>query len=92
MNRIEQAAYDVLFNKANWRQTDTRRRDVWKPLTGTSSSKGDIFVTQGMSGGGIQAQVLDQFASYPLHLEAVMTDLPEGWWPPTIQGSSQSGK
>jgi hypothetical protein len=88
IRRMEEAAFDALFNKAVWRDRSTTRRETLRHLAGTRSSErpGDLFVTQGMEGLRIEAQLLDLFGSYPLDLSAGITTLPTGWWAPRFTG------
>lgn len=79
IRRIEQAAYDVLFNKAKWRYPSAERRNVWSPPAGTALNSHDFFVVEG-SEASLQFQMLDDFGSYPLDLSAGIEMLPEGWW------------
>jgi hypothetical protein len=78
--RMEQAAYDVLLNKAEWRSTSTARRDAWQPSAGTKSTGVDLFLSKGEDV-VIGFQVLDPFLSYPADLDVLITDgLPSSWW------------
>lgn len=78
--RMEQAAYDVLFNKATWRDPSRERRSVLRHHVGTTGpDTGRIQVTQG-HGGILDAQLMDPFDAYPLDLEAVLTESPSDWW------------
>lgn len=79
IRRMEQAAYDVVFNKTEWRAPTTTRRDVLVMTTGTTSNSSSIFAKQG-SEGTLEIQLLDEFCSFPLDLSAGLEKLPEGWW------------
>ena len=83
VHRMEQAAYDVLFNKMEWRSSSSSRREIWKPISGTLSDKLGLFVTQG-KGTTINFQALDGFSSYPLSLldfsSVLPKMIPENWW------------
>jgi hypothetical protein len=46
VDRMEQAAYDVLLNKKTWRDASIDRRDVWAPDSGTTNAAGDAFIVQ----------------------------------------------
>ncbi len=63
--RIEQAAYDVLYNKDEWRNSSRIRRDAFRPTTWTTSTDGTIAVEQG-SIAHVRAELLDGFLAYPL--------------------------
>lgn len=77
--RMEQAAYDVLFNKNNWHNRSRERRNVWKPKAITSSPTGDMIIERG-SELKLVGQLFDEFDVYPVNLGAVIKDLPHGWW------------
>ncbi len=79
MDRIEQALYDVLLNKAGWHSPSQNRRDLWRPLAGTLDNQGGIFGTQS-TGMTISFQIFDGFQSYPHDLSANLTKVPEEWW------------
>ena len=79
--RVEQAAYDALFNKAVWRDRSSRRRELWMPDGWTSSPEGALKARVG-STGSLMSRLLDQFGVYPTDLETV-SGLPEGWWSPS---------
>ena len=80
--RMEQAAYDVLINKEAWRDRSPRRRNRWRPTTGTRTSSGAVWIEQGSGHGeALRAQLLDGFGVYPMNLEAGLGRLPDGvWW------------
>ncbi len=80
IHRVEQAAYDVLLNKAKWRSPSAARRNAWTPVAGTSSPTKDLFVLRGTTPPPLESQMLDDFGSYPLDLSAGLSSLPEGWW------------
>ncbi|NVN92530.1 MAG: hypothetical protein HXX11_18300 [Desulfuromonadales bacterium] len=91
IRRVEQAAYDVLFNKEMWRNPQSNRRDVWQPPFGTNSTNGDIFITQGFEV-NLENQILDEFQAYPLDLQGIMKNIPIEWlaFPPSeIRASGQ---
>ena len=86
IRRMKQAAYDVLFNKAKWRDSSSERRKLWVPLAGTSSKSHDLFIVKGTAGIDLQFELLDGFYSYPLDLSAGIDVLPKGWWiKPTLE-------
>ena len=79
IRRMEQAAYDVLLNKADWHNPTTKRKTVWSPPAGTSSAGADIFIVQGKDI-ELHFQILDEFGAYPLDLGAGVSKMPDGWW------------
>lgn len=74
--RVEQAAYDVIFNKKNWRAPDTARRDTYRWDTG-SNRKG-LFSTQGRKP-TLTSELHDMFGSYPHQMSSLRT-VPDDWW------------
>lgn len=82
INRVEQAANDVLFNKVNWRSSDSARRATWVPLIGTESSNGDVFTNIGIET-KLKFTLYDHFNIYK-HTgdEVLKTILPHWWCPP----------
>lgn len=95
VHRMEQAAYDVLFNKIDWRSPTSARREIWKPISGTSSDKLDLFVIKG-KGTSINFQLLDGFSSYPFPLldfsPVLPKMIPENWWYKDVKSKKTSGK
>ena len=88
LGRVQLAAYDVLFNKANWHDQTDARRDVWTPVCGgLGGSGGDVFLTQGQDA-SLTFQVLDPFGAFPLEFGAVWTEIPHEWW---IGGQPMAG-
>jgi hypothetical protein len=87
---MEQAAYDVVLNKATWRDGSPRRRNRWRPTTGTMDAAGDVWIEQGSGHGeAIEATLLDAFGVYPMNFAAGLQQMPEGvWW----RGATESGK
>ncbi|HBA87489.1 MAG TPA: hypothetical protein DCZ75_05725 [Geobacter sp.] len=79
IGRVEQAAYDVLFNKESWRNQSSARRALWAPPFGTTSVNGDMFLTKGQAVEMVD-RVLDEFAAYPMDLGGVLKEVPAGWW------------
>jgi hypothetical protein len=80
VHRMEEAAYDVLFNKAKWRCDSAERRKALQPPTGTTSAAGGIFIVKGTKP-ALGAQFLDAFGSYPLNLNVCLSsELTENWY------------
>ncbi|KKM60224.1 hypothetical protein LCGC14_1544030 [marine sediment metagenome] len=94
VHRMEQAAYDVLFNKKDWRIPTSARREIWKPISGTSSDKLDLFIIKG-KGTSFNFQLLDGFSSYPLPLldfsSVLPKMIPENWWYKDVKSIKTSG-
>jgi cation transport regulator ChaB len=76
--RMEQAAYDALFNKAVWHNASQTRREVLRHAAATTGAT-DIRLTQGFDC-TIQSQILDPFGAYPLNLEGILNPPPRDWW------------
>jgi hypothetical protein len=81
MDRFEQAVYDALFNKRDWRNPSQSRRGLWRPISGTDAPDGRPFMTQG-HGGVMSVQLFDGFGAYPHDLSANLRSLPAEWWCP----------
>ncbi len=77
--RVEQAAWDVLMNKAHWRSADTERRSVWSPAAGTTAPDGTLVAAAG-SKLPLSMQFFDRWREFPLDLETNLRT-PETWWP-----------
>ena len=90
--RMRQAAYDVLFNKALWRDDAPSRRDGWSPPAWMSAPREAPIIAR--EGGAFRAQLqwLDDFGVFPFDFEAeVRALIPEGWWvqpPDAPEGSA----
>ena len=94
INRMEQAAYDVLFNKKEWRNSSPIRREVWSPVSGTSSDKMDVFIMKGKTQ-SLKFQSLDSFSSYPLDLSGsgnIREYLPKNCWFKSMNETRVGGK
>jgi hypothetical protein len=78
IDRIRQAAMEVLFNKAEWHKDSVGRRTVWAPLIGLLPGSG----LQGTPGNPFSIKIapLDCFYVWPLWTEAAFLMLPPGWW------------
>jgi hypothetical protein len=67
IQRVEQAAYDVLFNKKDWRTQSYDRREVWTPDFGTTDQNNSVFITQGRAA-TLQFSIVDSLAGFPVIL------------------------
>lgn len=88
LGRMEQAATDVLLNKATWRRDDTIRRETWSPSAWTKSRDGH-GVARLHARARTGAQLLDQFGAYPTDLAGALSHLPDGWWAPEVTPQSE---
>jgi hypothetical protein len=78
--RMEQAAYDVLFNKAVWHDaSQTRRKTLRHHAATTSTDTTAIRLTRGRDF-SMHAQVLDPFDAYPFDLGGILNPPPRDWW------------
>jgi hypothetical protein len=80
LHRVEQAAWDVLLNKDEWRSPTTTRRSVWNPTAATTSARGGLTAVVG-STLPIVGQLVDRWEEFPLDLD-LRVRAPESWWPP----------
>jgi hypothetical protein len=67
VDRMTLAGYEVLANKASWRDPSAVRRSAWTPRWGTSGPGVDMFLTAG-SPLKMSMQLLDRYRAYPLIL------------------------
>jgi hypothetical protein len=77
--RMEQAALDILFNKAIWREWSSARRDAWRPYSITVNEMGQGIVAQG-SKPRIEFLLLDEFGVFPRVAQLQHTGLPTDWF------------
>jgi len=77
--RMEQAAYDVLFNKKIWGNSSRERADNLPHIVATLNEKNGLVITKG-STPTFQVQMFDDFQVYPMDLNAVINNLPDGLW------------
>jgi len=80
IDRVEQAAIDVVFNKVNWRKADSERRALWTPQSGFVGPSGNVFLTKGTRP-PLRGRLLDEYGSFPMKLGAVINPIPAEWWP-----------
>jgi len=89
IQRVEQAAYDVLLNKSNWRDGSPSRRNLWSPEVGTSDPGSSLFWTEGKEA-ALEFQAFDDLGGFPADLSAGLTAIPDAWWP-RPEGMADSG-
>lgn len=78
--RIEQAAFDVLFNKKDWHSPSSERRQGQQHTVATTgASDGGLQITRGRAA-SLGFKITDPFGAYPMDLEAILTSPPEDWW------------
>jgi hypothetical protein len=73
--RVEQAAFDVLFNKRIWRAPDSERRSAYEWRSGITPS--GMFITQGDTP-TMTMQWKDAFGVFPMYFGSFPT--PPEWW------------
>ncbi|MDB5050378.1 MAG: hypothetical protein JWO30_3449 [Fibrobacteres bacterium] len=78
--RMEQAALDTLFNKKEWHNASTLRRDIWRPQVWSKSAKGDLSIIQGSKDVSIFFRTYDDLGSYPRNLKASVSPISENWY------------
>jgi len=82
VDRMLLAAYEVLFNKENWHEYQSTRRDVWTPSIGPLDAEGNWFVRQHQVEAPLNAQLYDPYGVYPLNLSAPGLNLgDQDFWP-----------
>jgi hypothetical protein len=89
LGRLQQAAYDALLNKQNWRSRDTGRRAVWSPVNGVLRDNGAIQLDTHT--GYVGSEVLDAFGVYPYGRDFHLA-IPDEWYavfPERVQPSGQ---
>lgn len=74
--RIEFAAYDVLLNKAAWRESGSLRRSIWDPPIAPLPDGDAALRADGAA--PLQWEVFDCFGVFPLDTSHRI-GLPEGW-------------
>lgn len=86
LHRMEQAAWDVLCNKDNWRTPCSARRKLWRPSAGSTSANGiDVFLVQGHEA-KISFEMLEDCGRYLIDLNGFLKAPPEGYWIPQQSG------
>jgi len=80
ITRVRQAAFDVLFNKADWHDLSTQRRDLWKPVAFVGPPDAVSVVIQRGSTPTLETQLFDGFGSYPVDLSSSEMAIPDDWW------------
>jgi hypothetical protein len=90
IDRMEQAAFDVLLNKATWRDSSATRKEVWRPTAGTMDADGGAFIVKGTTP-VTSGTILDEYGAFPVDLGAgVVATRPEHWWPQEDAPSSKT--
>jgi hypothetical protein len=77
--RMEQAALDVLFNKQNWADPSTTRRQVWVPDACSTSESGKVIVKHGTKL-SLLFRTYDEFGTYPRMLTAKLSKIEDSWY------------
>jgi hypothetical protein len=85
---MQNAGYEVLLNKKNWRNPSSERRDLWRPTTGSTGTGSNLFITRGASA-ALTFEPLDGYESYPLVLAGPVDEvLPRAAW---LMGGTDDG-
>lgn len=80
IQRMEQAALDVLFNKSEWGVWSSKRRGGWMPTAVTVDAAGKAVVRQNSINVSSEWILLDEFRAFPRSLEMRHTNLPQDWF------------
>ncbi len=89
LGRLQQAVYDVLLNKANWRSLATDRRSVWTPVNGVLRDNGAIQLDTHT--GYVFSEVFDAFGVYPYGRDFHLA-VPEDWYTIFPERVQRSGR
>lgn len=79
--RMKFAAYDVLLNKAAWRDQSTNRREMWSPTTAPRTDGG--LMAMHATGGAGEVQITDAFGAYVQSLQQIPGELDGNYYWPT---------
>lgn len=63
--RMQQAAYDVLFNKATWHDRSLDRRDIWRPTTAVLDDPNDFQFVAGVPT-NVQMRLFDPYTGWKI--------------------------
>lgn len=77
--RMEHAALDVLYNKAEWGTRSKERRKLVAGLGGTEKDGTTLRMVAGREA-NLTFRVLDPFQAYPLDFQATLKSPPAEWW------------
>jgi hypothetical protein len=84
VNRMEQAAFDVLFNKEKWHEPDIARRKALKPIYGSLAPMGLHMFKTPESTVAVAFSYFDGFSAYPLDLRLDLYQaVPKSWFTKT---------
>lgn len=78
LGRLEVAAYDVVFNKANWRQSDSARRQGQTLLSAIQADGRSVVLLDPRA--EVRSTWRDQFQRYPTGWNARLSVGPEWIW------------
>ena len=78
--RMEQAAYDTLFNKTNWHEFSKSRTERLRLTSATTAENAnDLLMTQGKSA-KLVVQTDDPFGAFPWYVGGGLSAPPKDWW------------
>ena len=77
---MEQAAFDVLFNKEKWSDPGTTRRKVFDPIYGSMSAHGWNMFQRAETSVVAAFSFFDGFATYPLDLRLDLSKFASKTW------------
>lgn len=79
VGRMEQAAYDVLLNKSDWRSASRARKERWSPAAVSTGLHSNATVSPGAS---VTITLLDAFEVFGSDNFAFYKEgFPKQWWP-----------
>ena len=80
LGRMEQAALDVLFNKAEWHGKSTRRRFAWVPDAFSRGGGKQPVVRQNSTNVSMMIRKFDAFDVYPVLWECKVSPIRDSWF------------
>ena len=79
IDRMEQAAIDVLFNKTDWHNSSRTRRQLLHPKAATTSKGGNLGIMRGQTV-DLRFRLMDTYGAFPHDSTAILEKPPENWW------------
>ena len=84
IRRMEQAAYDVLFNKLKWNDKSIERRDVLsRPYAIKEQDR--LYIKKSENRPELIIELLDPFGVYPIDEDFALGEFPNEWWVKMIE-------
>jgi hypothetical protein len=94
LSRMEQAAIDVLFNKADWHSESLERRSIWIPNAFSRGGGKEPVVRQNSTNVSMMIRKFDAFDVYPVLLECKVSPIQDSWFVRVVdrQGNTADAK